>query len=133
MARLTARDIRRFEQRLHTRRRELLDAIGARVSETERNDFTELLGRVRDSGEESVAEFFASANLTMLDREVNELRDVEAALARIAAGTYGKCEECGGDIDKARLEAYPTATRCVECERRREIGRAGGRDITPSL
>jgi len=133
MARLTAREIRRFEQRLRTRRRELLDAIDARISETERNDFTELLGRVRDSGEESVAEFFASANLTMLDREVHELRDVEAALARIADGTYGKCEECGGDIDKARLEAYPTATRCVECERRREIARAGGRDITPSL
>ena len=133
MARLTAREIRRFEQRLRTRRRELLDAIDARISETERNDFTELLGRVRDSGEESVAEFFASANLTMLDREVHELRDVEAAHARIADGTYGKCEECGGDIDKARLEAYPTATRCVECERRREIARAGGRDITPSL
>ncbi|HEY8553404.1 MAG TPA: TraR/DksA C4-type zinc finger protein [Burkholderiales bacterium] len=133
MAKLTARDIRRFERRLRTRRHELLDDIAARVSETERNDFTELLGRVRDSGEESVAELLASANLTLLDREVNELREVEAALARIADGNYGKCEECGGEIDKARLEAYPTAVRCVECERRREIARAGGRDITPSL
>ena len=42
------------------------------------------------------------------------LADVEAALARVAEGTYGRCEVCGRPIPAARLEARPTATRCVE-------------------
>lgn len=133
MSKLSPRDIQRFERRLRGRRQELLDRTHEALVETNRNDFSALAGRVRDVGEESVAELLASTNLTMLDREVNELRDVEAALARIADGTYGRCEECGGEIDRERLDAYPTATRCIECERRREINRAGGRDQTPSL
>ncbi|WP_394289402.1 TraR/DksA C4-type zinc finger protein [Microbacterium sp.] len=40
--------------------------------------------------------------------------EVDAALARVAAGTYGVCEVCGRAIPAARLEARPTATRCVE-------------------
>ena len=133
MAKLTAKDIERLERRLRGRREELRARIHDALLESNRNDFTELAGRVRDVGEESVAELVASTNLTILDREVNELRDVEAALGRIAEGTYGRCEVCGGEIDRERLEAYPTATRCFEDQQRYEIERAGGRDQTPSL
>ena len=42
------------------------------------------------------------------------------ALARIAAGTYGVCESCGRAIGKARLQAFPRATLCVECKQREE-------------
>ncbi|HCJ48074.1 MAG TPA: molecular chaperone DnaK [Microbacterium sp.] len=44
-----------------------------------------------------------------------ELDDVRAALALVAAGTYGVCERCGRPIPPARLEARPQATRCVAC------------------
>jgi DnaK suppressor protein len=40
---------------------------------------------------------------------------IQAALERIAAGTYGACDSCGKDIGHARLEAVPEATRCVSC------------------
>lgn len=40
---------------------------------------------------------------------------VRKALAAIKLGRYGKCEVCGKPIDKARLEAYPEATKCIEC------------------
>lgn len=43
-----------------------------------------------------------------------ERAEVEAALARVDAGTYGVCEVCGREIPPARLEARPMATRCVE-------------------
>lgn len=47
---------------------------------------------------------------------LNEARaSVEAALARIDGGTYGVCGRCRGPISDARLEAMPTATRCIEC------------------
>ena len=44
-----------------------------------------------------------------------EIRDIKAALLRIENGNYGVCSSCGGKIGTARLEALPTATRCIGC------------------
>jgi len=43
------------------------------------------------------------------------LAEVEDALAKLDAGTYGTCERCGGPIGEARLEAMPAARRCITC------------------
>ena len=43
------------------------------------------------------------------------LAEVDAALARVAAGTYGTCQRCGTAIPEERLEARPTAAYCVAC------------------
>ena len=43
------------------------------------------------------------------------IKIVQAALGRIADGSYGTCKECGENIGQARLEAMPEATRCVGC------------------
>lgn len=43
------------------------------------------------------------------------LGDLAAAADRLAAGTYGVCERCGGPIPNGRLEARPTARTCVRC------------------
>lgn len=126
-------DIARLEQRLRRRRDELRRDISGAIADTGRENFTEIVGRVRDPGEDSVAELVATTNLAMLDREVTELHDVEEALRRIREGAYGWCQECGAEIDRERLETYPTAKRCVECQRRHELDRAGGRDQTPSI
>ncbi len=48
------------------------------------------------------------------------LLQVEMALARLDAGTYGLCQQCGELIDPARLEILPAATLCVSCQRRAE-------------
>ena len=44
------------------------------------------------------------------------IAQVEHALQRIEAGTYGECESCGKPIPKARLDALPEATLCIECK-----------------
>jgi RNA polymerase-binding transcription factor DksA len=44
------------------------------------------------------------------------LEDIEAALARVESGTYGRCTSCGEQIPPARLEAMPAATVCVACK-----------------
>jgi RNA polymerase-binding transcription factor DksA len=58
-----------------------------------------------------------------ITRDVGELRDVEAALRRIDTGTYGMCVNCREPIAHERLEAYPTAKRCLPCQRRYDQSR----------
>jgi RNA polymerase-binding transcription factor DksA len=46
-----------------------------------------------------------------------ELLELEAALARIEAGTWGRCETCGGAVGRTRLRALPEARQCLSCAR----------------
>lgn len=69
-----------------------------------------------DSGERAV-EAEDDEMLCALDDAVHlQLRDVEDALERVRAGTYGRCTSCGEEIAEARLRALPTARRCIGCE-----------------
>ena len=56
-------------------------------------------------------------NLAEVTREVQEVRDADAALRRILVGAYGLCVDCGEPIGRRRLEAYSTAKRCLGCQR----------------
>jgi RNA polymerase-binding transcription factor DksA len=67
----------------------------------------------------------------MFDREVDEslgenaeviVREIDDALARIDAGTYGTCIRCGQPIPDERLAAVPYAVLCVSCRRDEERG-----------
>ncbi len=46
---------------------------------------------------------------------VEEIAQIKLAIARIDAGTYGLCSECGEEIGEPRLRALPNATKCVKC------------------
>lgn len=48
----------------------------------------------------------------------HHLAEVDAALARLDAGTYGVCERCGEPVGEARLEALPAARTCIGCAAR---------------
>ena len=56
----------------------------------------------------------------MNEHETAELGDIDAALERIQAGTYGICTDCGVSIPPARLNAYATAKRCIDCQAQAE-------------
>jgi DnaK suppressor protein len=49
-----------------------------------------------------------------------EIAAVDAALQRIADGSYGECVNCGADITEARLKAAPEASRCIHCQEKLE-------------
>jgi RNA polymerase-binding transcription factor DksA len=51
----------------------------------------------------------------LLEQARGRLADVDAALARAAAGEYGRCVDCGRDIDPERLAARPQARTCIDC------------------
>lgn len=69
--------------------------------------------------------------VALQERELQELNEIDAALARLADGSYGSCTDCGADIPEARLQANPLALRCVGCQTRAE--NAHGHVPTPSL
>lgn len=55
----------------------------------------------------------------LIDDTEAEMREIDAADSRLAAGTYGICDRCGTEIPAIRLEALPAARRCVQCVRLR--------------
>jgi len=73
-----------------------------------------------DSGERA-KEMEDSEVVDALGNEARrEVAKISAALKRIESGTFGVCTDCGGDIDEARLEAYPYADDCIDCAKEDE-------------
>ncbi|MFF5212478.1 TraR/DksA family transcriptional regulator [Streptosporangium sp. NPDC000396] len=62
----------------------------------------------------------ADRNQAMLDVAIRQRRSVVEALRRLDEGLYGLCADCGKPVPEGRLEARPEATRCVQCQARRE-------------
>lgn len=58
--------------------------------------------------------FERSQLVALTEQARRRLREVDAALERVAAGTYGRCEVCGQPIPAGRLDARPTARTCVQ-------------------
>jgi DnaK suppressor protein len=56
-------------------------------------------------------------------RDLDELAQVEAALARLDAGSFGTCADCGESIGAARLAVMPSAARCAACQASSEAHR----------
>lgn len=131
MASLTQGQISELQRRLQQRRAELRAEIRAELLATDDLRYADLAGRVHDSGEESVADLLADLDVARIDRQVTEIRSIEAALRRIAMGVYGVCRECDGDIGYERLQSQPVAERCVACQKQHE--RSYAHEGTPSL
>ncbi len=67
--------------------------------------------------EEEATEAFELEKRIALERNLREsLAEITRALERIQAGTYGRCEMCGTEIEPDRLEARPQASLCIKCK-----------------
>jgi RNA polymerase-binding protein DksA len=73
-------------------------------------------------GDMATATFDRELDYTLEDNAEQLLAAIDAALARMEAGTYGLCRNCGRPISPERLEAIPWTTHCIECKRREERG-----------
>ncbi|MFN3377004.1 MAG: TraR/DksA family transcriptional regulator [Burkholderiaceae bacterium] len=105
-----------YEQQLRTQQAALLAQIAAQRGGT--------IGRAEAAAEhfagaqESQAQMLTARDLEFAldEHEIAQLTKIDAALQRIAAGTYGECVDCGADIAPARLQATPEAARCLGCQ-----------------
>jgi RNA polymerase-binding transcription factor len=118
-ARLRERAAQLREEIQHTLERSA-DETHARVAE-----------QARDVEDDSFSNLVVDVNLAEIDRDADELRRIDGALVRINEGSYGFCESCGQEIPEARLQAEPTALRCVKCQELYEKTHAG--NGTPRL
>lgn len=68
----------------------------------------------REEGADEALEL--EKRLVLEQRLIESLNDVEHALQKYEAGTYGLCDACGQPIEPARLEAMPQASLCLSCK-----------------
>ena len=110
----------------------LLEEVRDALEKGGNQQYVELIDRgAADTGDEAIGDLLADINLAIIDRHVKKIREVEAATARIAEGSYGNCADCGETIGLERLLASPAARRCIACQRQREKTYAHER--TPKL
>jgi RNA polymerase-binding protein DksA len=126
-------EARHLKQRLEESFRALRMEIARELRESDEAPYIELAGRVHDVGEASVAELLKDLNLASVHRHVEEIRAIDAALMRMAAGTYGECVACHEPIPLERLEAQPAAQRCQPCQARWEKTGSTGAHAGPTL
>jgi DnaK suppressor protein len=124
-------DYSHFEGRLRIRANVLRGEIHEVLLRSDAETYAQIAGQVHDAEEEALADLLVDVNLAEITRDVQELRAIEAALGRIGVGTYGRCIACGEPIDRERLEAQPTAKRCIDCQRVLDRTTVGA--PTPSL
>jgi DnaK suppressor protein len=100
-----------FRKLLNARRKELLAEALRTVGGmgTEPEQFPDPTDRASHEGDRSL-------ELRIRDRERKLISKIDEAIGRIEDGSYGKCEECGGDIGVERLKARPVTTFCIDCK-----------------
>ena len=113
---LTRKQLEEFEGLLRQRRRDLVTELLEDVARARDESFADVAGSVTDPGDEAIADLLSDLDNAEVARDMRTVRDLDAALARIADGSYGSCADCGEDIGLQRLRAYPTALRCIKCQ-----------------
>jgi len=107
-----------FKALLYAQREQLMGEMRAKIAASGEGLGFENQSKFTD--DDAVADAAAAMDVALVIRESRELQEIEAALARIADGSYGLCADCGDEIARARLKAYPMATRCLPCQEKRE-------------
>ena len=111
--------VKTFERRLRTARHEVWRTVARTDEELATLEAHQAGAPVEDAGTTSVA-----AVLCRLEGAQRHLLDeIDAAQARLAAGTFGTCQQCARSIPLARLRAVPATRLCLDCER--AVERAG--------
>jgi DnaK suppressor protein len=105
---MTRNELKRFQGILMARHAELEDAVRNREALAIDTSHDEL-DRVQQAAEREMA-------IDNLERQSDRLHEVESALRRIDAGTFGTCLDCEENISLKRLAAVPWTGSCIGCQ-----------------
>src|SRR5688572_26046667 len=124
---LTQTQAQELARAIAGRRSTLIAELQRGTERVREDDHDTVAGTVPDPGDESVATLIKDLDHADVSRDVAELRSLEAARGRMQEGSYGVCIGCGADIPFARLQAAPSAERCIECQENYEKTHAHAR------
>lgn len=127
MSRLSQQQIDHLSQLMNerwTREFSEIRSLLAGMGELRRG--TALGERAADASDEALLDSLSATDEALIRQNVQDVRDIAAARRRVAAGKYGECTDCGGEIGYERLLVYPTAKRCIDCQREHERRKAAG-------
>ncbi|MBI5270971.1 MAG: TraR/DksA family transcriptional regulator [Burkholderiales bacterium] len=101
---------------LDERQRTLREEVRAIDDEKEDAPRSIPMSHVEDLGEQGEERTREAVRHAEQERDIDELRAIAAAQARLDNGSYGLCVDCGVDIPLPRLQAQPAAARCIDCQ-----------------
>jgi RNA polymerase-binding protein DksA len=113
---LPPRQTEELRNSLKARARQLREEIQQTLRKSDDEQYTMIADQVRDLEDDSFADLMVDVNLAEIDRDLQELRLIDAAFLRMRDGTYGQCDGCGAPIEIERLRATPFASRCFDCQ-----------------
>jgi len=123
MANFTEAQLMQLKTALHNRYLDLQEEIRSELAHTKdiRDfDLSEYLNNIPDD-----------IDTALVDRQINEMRELEMSRKYLSELEFGDCIDCGNEIGFERLLVYPSAQRCIECQSRYE--KAFPQESNPSL
>ena len=115
---MTKKDKDRYRKKLLDKKRDII----AQLSEFNNESREIETGIAMDVGDKAEISYTKEFLLSLSDAERAQLSLIEKALKRLDTEDYGKCETCGGDIAKKRLDVIPWTPRCITCQEKEEKG-----------
>lgn len=116
MNHLTKQQLADFESQLAERQSELLAQLRGEIGNADAQREAQAGEGALDAADQAQTDTMTLREQGMAGHYGEELADVQAARARIAGGEFTVCVACDSAISEARLRAYPTAKRCLQCQ-----------------
>ena len=121
----SSKELDAIKSRLNERREELWKEILNDLEKDEMEEHREIIDTLKDQGDMALEELRESTAFSLIELKHNELTMIEEALGRLDIGEYGRCVDCKEWIGQARLEAFPFAVRCRDCQAKYEKQESG--------
>jgi RNA polymerase-binding protein DksA len=128
---LTAQEIEALRQRLSARHQVLRAEVAEQLANSDDPRVAGLMNELAATEDWVLADILTDMDIAMVTRDIGELQEVDAALVSVDDGSYGTCRDCGEPVGWPRLNANPTALRCISCQERYE--RTHGKPGQPTL
>lgn len=123
MAKFTEDQLVQLKAALHKRYSDLQEEIHNELVHTRDIPDSELAGYLNNIPDD--------IDTALVDRQINEMRELEMSLKYLNELEFGDCIDCGNEIGFERLLAYPSAQRCIQCQNQYE--KAFPQESIPSL
>ena len=112
MKKMEKAEVQQYRWKLESGRQDALGLLDRLASETRALD----VHSPQDTGDQSISSLAKESLFQQTSQRRRLVRKIEAALRRIADGTYGICVTCADDISRKRLEALPWTNCCLRCQ-----------------